>query len=252
LSASRTPEPPAAAALREPRPGEDAHRAAEHPALAEHFDTLEQQQEAVVLGMWVFLASEMLFFGGALAAYAVARWAYPLAFAHGSGHLVLGLGAANTVVLLGSSLTMALAVRAAQTGDRRHLRLFLGLTMLLGAAFLAVKGYEYYLDYLEHLIPGPGFSLAGHRLPPEVPAEQAAEFTRHVELYFWLYFALTGLHALHMVIGLGVLGVLLRRARGGRYADGYYAPVEAAGLYWHFVDIVWIFLFPLLYLISAR
>ncbi|MCI0684617.1 MAG: cytochrome c oxidase subunit 3 family protein [Gemmataceae bacterium] len=234
-----------AAAPRSPQAG---HSGAHHPALAHHFDSLEQQQEAQSLGMWIFLASELLFFGGLFTVYTVARWAYPEAFAFASGHLVLWLGTLNTVVLLTSSLTMALAVRASQTCELRSLRGYLVLTIVLGVVFLGIKMTEYYLDYREHLIPGPMFSLAGHELPDPLPGG-TREFTRHVELYFWIYFTMTGLHALHMIIGIGVLGVLLILARGGRYTTGYFAPIEIAGLYWHFVDIVWIFLFPLLYLI---
>jgi cytochrome c oxidase subunit 3 len=243
------PGAPPPAVLREPMPSEQAESAERHPALAHHFDSLEQQQEAQTLGMWIFLASELLFFGGLFTCYTVARWAYPEAFAYASGHLVLWLGTLNTVVLLTSSLTMALAVRAAQTGQQPLLRVFIALTMALGTAFLVVKGIEYYLDYREHLIPGSGFALADHELP--VSADEARAFARHVELYFWLYFTMTGLHALHMIIGIGVLAVLLGLSRRGRYTTGYYAPIELAGLYWHFVDIVWIFLFPLLYLIGG-
>jgi cytochrome c oxidase subunit 3 len=239
-----TPAPPPAV-LREPTPSERIESAERHPALAHHFDSLAQQQEAQILGMWMFLASELLFFGGLFTCYTVARWAYPEAFAYASGHLVLWLGTLNTAVLLASSLTMALAVRAAQTGQQPLLRLFLVLTMALGTAFLVVKGIEYYFDYREHLIPGSGFDPAGAEMG------ETRAFIRHVELYFWLYFTMTGLHALHMIIGIAVLGVLLARSRRGRYTTGYYAPIEMTGLYWHFVDIVWIFLFPLLYLISG-
>jgi cytochrome c oxidase subunit III len=237
------PAPPAA-------PGDKSASAIRHPALAHHFDSLEQQQSAQTLGMWIFLATEMLFFGGAFTAYAVMRWQYPDAFAFGSHHLYLSLGALNTVVLLASSLTMALAVRAAQTRQLSPLRRFLGATIALGMAFLVVKGVEYSLDYRENLIPGARFSVALEDLPRALAADGHSDFIRHVELYFWLYFAMTGLHALHMIIGIGVLAVLLLRSR--RFATGYYAPVEATGLYWHFVDVVWIFLFPLLYLIGAH
>jgi cytochrome c oxidase subunit 3 len=244
------PETPPPAVLREPTPQDKAAAAVEHPALAHHFDTLEQQQETQALGMWMFLASELLFFGGLFLCYTVARWANPEAFAYASSHLMLWLGTLNTAVLLTSSLTMALAVRAAQTGQQPALRLHLILTIALGTAFLVVKAVEYYLDYVEHLVPGPMFSLAGHHLPETLPTGSVETFARRVELYFWLYFTMTGLHALHMIIGIVVLGVLLALARGGRYTTGYVAPIEITGLYWHFVDIVWIFLFPLLYLIG--
>ena len=234
--------------------------AGKHPALAHHFDTLPQQQEAQTLGMWVFLASEMLFFGGVFLAYVVFRTAYPEAFAFGSAKLKVSLGAVNTVILLGSSLTVALAVHAAQTGRPRRVAYMLGLTLVLGVAFLGVKAYEYYEDYEHHLIPGINFALADESLPisvlppptiPNAPATSGRElFRRHVELFFWLYFTMTGLHALHMIIGMAILALLALRAWQRRYTADYYAPVEVMGLYWHFVDIVWIFLFPLLYLIG--
>lgn len=242
------PGPPRAI-LREPTVSDMVHEAERHPALAHHFDSLEQQQEAQALGMWIFLASELLFFGGLFTAYTVFRWAYPDAYAYGSSHLVLWLGTLNTAVLLMSSLTMALAVRAAQTGQQPALRRHLALTILLGLVFLGIKGVEYYIDYRENLVPGRGFSLAGHEIP-QIWREDVGLFSRHVQLYFWLYFTMTSVHALHMIIGIGVLAVLWVLAGQGRYTTGYYAPVDIAGLYWHFVDIVWIFLFPLLYLIG--
>jgi len=203
------------------------------------FDDAAQQYEASTLGMWVFLVTEILFFGGVFTAYVAYRWAYPAAFGHASNHLDLTLGTINTAVLITSSLTMALAVHASQEGERRSLVLFLLLTMLLGATFLGIKGVEYAHKFHQHLVPGPWFSYSG------VDAKQA-------ELFFSLYFAMTGLHALHMVIGLGVLTVLVILAYRGRYGRAYHTPIEISGLYWHFVDIVWIFLFPLLYLIARH
>lgn len=214
-----------------------------HSVLAHQFDDLEQQFEASTLGMWAFLITEVLFFGGLFTGYAVYRSQYPLAFAEGSLHLDYRIGAINTAVLICSSLTMALAVRSAQLGRRRSLIGFLLLTMLLGSVFLGIKVFEYSHKYHEHLIPGINF------VPPH-------EFIRyHVDpqqLYVFLsfYFAMTGMHALHMIIGVSVLTVLVVLAWRGRFSSEYYNPVEVAGLYWHFVDIVWIFLFPLLYLIS--
>jgi cytochrome c oxidase subunit 3 len=209
------------------------------PALAHQFEDLEQQHEASTLGMWVFLVTEVLFFGGLFAAYSVYRSLFPGAFAAASHELVVWAGTTNTGVLITSSLTMALAVRAAQTGERRPLMIFLALTMLLGAAFLGIKAFEYYTEYLEHHIPGAQFQFQ-------------AEHLRHAQLFFSLYFVMTGLHALHMIIGLGVMAVMFWWAWTGVITKEYYNPIEVSGLYWHFVDIVWIFLFPLLYLIGRH
>jgi cytochrome c oxidase subunit III len=208
--------------------------------LAHHFDSLGQQHDAATLGMWAFLATEVLFFGGVLLAYAVYRNAYAAGFAAGSKQLLTWVGAANTAVLLSSSLTMALAVHFAQSGRRNLLAACVGLTMLFGAAFLAVKGTEYYIDYREGLIP---------RWAWDAGRWETAEAGRAAQLFFVFYFILTGLHATHMVIGMGLLTYLLVRARRGDFSAEYFTPVEVIGLYWHFVDIVWIFLFPLLYLI---
>jgi cytochrome c oxidase subunit 3 len=219
-----------------------AETAAVHPhppALAHHFADLGQQKEAAILGMWLFLVTEVLFFGGLFATYSVYRSWYPEAFAAASHEMVVWAGTVNTVVLITSSLTMALAVRAAQLGDRRRLMLLLGLTMALGTAFLGVKAFEYYTEFSEHHVPGIGF-------------EFEPEYFRHAQLFFSLYFVMTGLHALHMIIGLGVMAVMLWWAWRGTITRDYYGPVEVSGLYWHFVDIVWIFLFPLLYLIGRH
>jgi cytochrome c oxidase subunit 3 len=224
-----------------PRPGSgQATVHAHHPALAHHFDSLEQQQEASTLGMWVFLVTEIMFFGGLFMAYIVYRTWHAEAFAAGSSHLDVFLGAVNTVVLIGSSLTMALAVHAAQTSWRRGQIIFLLLTIALGATFLVIKAFEYADKFAHHLVPGPHFQWPDEKLKAPV------------EMFYSLYFAMTGLHALHMVIGIGILLWLVWMARRGRFSAEYYSPVEVAGLYWHFVDIVWIFLFPLLYLIGAH
>jgi cytochrome c oxidase subunit III len=215
--------------------------AAEHPPyLAHHFSDIGQQFEAGTLGMWVFLVTEIMFFGGLFAGYAIYRHLYLAGFEAASRLLDVRFGAANTAVLIGSSLTMALAVRAAQMNRRRALIICLILTMLLGLAFIGVKlNFEWRHDYEEHLIPGFGFSYPGEHAPA-------------VQLFFCFYFFMTGLHALHMVIGLGIMTVLVWMAARGRFDGGYYSPIEVTGLYWHFVDIVWIFLFPLLYLVGGR
>ena len=220
-----------------------------HSALAHHFDNLEQQREASTLGMWVFLVQEVMFFGGLFMAYVIYRTAFPTAFAAASNHLNWRLGALNTVVLICSSLTMALAVWAAQMGRTRRTQVFfMALTALLGLTFLVVKGFEYAEKYHDHLIPirwsNYSFAWAGH-LPEGVTAQQ-------VQMFYWIYFAMTGLHALHMIIGIAILLPIMWAAWRGRYSPEYYAPVELFGLYWHFVDIIWIFLFPLLYLLGAH
>jgi cytochrome c oxidase subunit III len=226
--------------------------------VAHHFDDAEQQYTAANLGMWLFLATEVLFFGGMFCGYAQYRYWYPAEFAAGSHRLNLWLGAINTAVLLTSSLTMALAVRAAQTDDRRGTVRFLALTILFGSVFLGVKAYEYYHKFEERLVPGRTFTLAashtgGHESDSEsvaAPSTVTEDFqSESVELFFSFYFGMTGLHALHMVIGIAILGVLLAAARRGAFSPAYFTPMEMTGLYWHFVDIVWVFLFPLLYLI---
>jgi cytochrome c oxidase subunit 3 len=207
--------------------------------LQHHFDTMDQQREASSFGMWVFLVTEILFFGGLFTAYTVYRNNYAKAFAEASRHLDIGLGTFNTAVLIVSSLTMALAVFSAATGRRKAIIVFLILTMVLGGVFLGVKAVEYSHKFHDHLVPGPEFRFPG----PDA---------RQAEIFYSLYFTMTGLHALHMVIGIGILTALLLQARKGRYTPEYHTPVEVSGLYWHFVDVVWIFLFPLLYLIGRH
>jgi cytochrome c oxidase subunit 3 len=212
---------------------------AHHPALAHHFDSLAQQSEATTLGMWVFLVTEVLFFGGLFATYMIYRSWYPAAFAAASHELDVTLGTINTVVLITSSLTMALAVHAAQLGQRKQLMLFLIATMILGGAFLGIKSVEYYHKFVEHHVPGPSFQFE-------------AEHFRHAQIFFSLYFVMTGLHAVHMIIGIGIMLVMLYWSWNGTITEEYSSPIEISGLYWHFVDIVWIFLFPLLYLIGRH
>jgi len=214
-----------------------AHPAVHHPALQHQFETMEQQQESATLGMWLFLVTEIMFFGGLFMAYLLYRVWYPEAWAEGSLELDIRLGGLNTVVLIGSSLTMALAVRAAQTGAHRATVNWLVATIVLGLVFLVVKGFEYAHKVHEHHVPGPNFQFEGPH-------------AHQVEIFLSLYFAMTGLHALHMVIGVGLMSVIAWMAYRRRFSPEYYAPVEMSGLYWHFVDIVWIFLFPLLYLVD--
>jgi cytochrome c oxidase subunit 3 len=220
----------------------ESHAHAETLALREQFETEAQQKDASTLGMWIFLITEVMFFGGMFLAYTIYRRAYPSVFALASTSLNVYIGAANTVVLLCSSLTMVLAVRAAQLGKTRAIVAFLILTLILGSVFLGVKAYEWNEKFEEHHIPGQSFHLE------TVPQDQQG----HAQLFFSLYFAMTGLHALHMIIGAGLLIYLVLEARKGRYTAEYNTPVDLIGLYWHFVDIIWIFLFPLLYLIDRH
>ena len=219
-------------------------------ALHEQFDDLEQQHEASALGMWVFLATEVMFFGGLFAAYTIFRNLYYGGFVAGSHLLEVQFGASNTVVLICSSLTMAMAVRAAQTGKRRALMVYLLSTMALGLAFIGIKLYfEWYHDYLVGIVPAIHFAPS-----PDLLAEWAKAHATpaHVEMFMYFYFVMTGFHALHMVIGEGILGVLVFFAWRGKFGPDRFNAVEMTGLYWHFVDIIWIFLFPLLYLLGGR
>src|SRR3954465_10059338 len=209
-----------------------AHVHVHHPAHQHHFETMEQQAEAATLGMWLFLVTEVMFFGGLLMAYLLYRVWYPAAWSEGSLELDIVLGGINTVVLIGSSLTMALAVRAAQTGQQRATVVFLLLTMALGLTFLVIKFFEYKHKFELNHVPGPNFHFEG-------------PYAAQVEIFISLYFALTGLHALHMIIVFCILSTILWMAHKNRFSPEWYTPVELSGLYWHFVDIVWIFLFPL-------
>jgi cytochrome c oxidase subunit 3 len=204
-------------------------------ALAHQFNNLTQQEEADTLGMWLFLCTEILLFGGLFLGYAVYRSLYPEAWAAGSHHNDLVLGSINTGVLLVSSLTMALAVHAAEEEQWSIVTGFLTATLVLGALFLGIKFYEYYVHYEHHLVPGIRFNPEGGPAP-------------NMELFMFFYFVMTGLHALHMLIGLGVVSTIAILAWRRRLS--FHMPVEITGLYWHLVDIVWVFLFPLLYLIG--
>jgi cytochrome c oxidase subunit 3 len=218
------------------------------PELLHHFVDAEQQRDAASLGMWLFLATEIMFFGGMFCAYLIYRFWYYNEFAAGSRSLDITLGTVNTAVLICSSLTVALGVRAAQMGKRKLLVILLLLTIVFGFVFLGIKGVEWYNKYEEHHIPGPSFNVDDLvRDYPQIHIDP-----QHEQIFFSLYFAMTGLHALHMIIGVGMFGFLTYYAWKGRYTPKYYTPVEMGGLYWHFVDIVWIYLFPLLYLIDRH
>ena len=188
--------------------------------------------------MWTFLATEVLFFGALFNGYIVYRILYPRAWAEASAHLYMWIGATNTVVLLLSSLTLALAVHAAAAGERRRIPPLLLVTVLLGATFLVLKVFEYHLDFRDHLVPGPHYHAEGITDP------------RHSQLFMVFYFIMTGLHALHVLIGVGLLAVMFALSVRGRFTPHDHNPLEVSGLYWHFVDVVWIFLFPLLYLVK--
>jgi len=219
-----------------------------NPALLHHFATKEQQKNSASLGMWLFLAQEIMFFGGMFCAYLVYRYKYFGDFGSASQTLNIWYGAINTGVLLCSSLTVVLSVRAAQLNKRKALTGWLVLTILLGLVFLGIKGIEYNEKFENHHVPGPSFAYQG-TVPshPDIPVDP-----HHAEIYFSLYFAMTGMHALHMIVGVGLFSMLAWWAWRGNYNSDYYTPIENAGLYWHFVDIVWIYLFPLLYLIDRK
>jgi cytochrome c oxidase subunit 3 len=218
---------------------------AEH-ALQHHFADMEQQRETSTFGMWMFLLTEIMFFGGLFCAYLVYRASYYQAFVEGSGKMNIWLGATNTAVLICSSLSMALAVRAAQTGKPKLMAMLLAITIVFGFGFLGIKGIEYHEHWTNHEFPGPHFNFSTD--DPNHPATDPV----HTEIYFSLYWAMTGLHALHMVIGIGLVSWIMIAGLRGAYGPLYYSPVENVGLYWHFVDLVWIYLFPLLYLISKK
>lgn len=287
----------------ETRPqGVDTH--ADRPrGLVHHFDNMEQQREAGTLGMWWFLLTEIMFFGGMFLAYTIYRHMYFDAFAAGSNVLNIWWGAFNTAVLIASSLTMALAVYHAQTGNYKKVTFFLIFTVFLGTVFLRVKYIEYSNKFEEHVFPagdfrwpieekaGPpqnfgdlmlmlvGLSPSGehkaivdmqspmpgnvttayaeggssYSVAGNIPVEASDQgFAGHVRLYFWIYFVMTGFHALHMIIGIGLLLTLAWQSWHGKFTREYHSYIELTGLYWHFVDIVWIFLFPLLYLVDRH
>lgn len=291
------------------------------PGLQHQFEDMKQQEESVSIGMWMFLAQEIMFFGGLFTAYLVFRYRYPLAFAEGSNHLDAFWGGLNTLVLIVSSLTMALAVYYAQKGIRNMQVVMIILTMFFGSVFLGVKVIEYTDKYNSGLVPVTGWNkrtteadvdhkgekaltiplietkaeaaggeshavkkpnplgefqwnygaaLIDYALKKEkesgkpflTESERIGYFSNGVfdpdkyrdkiRLFYYIYFVMTGLHALHMIVGLGIMAWLLWKAWIGTFSAEYYAPVEISGLYWHFVDIVWIFLFPLLYLLGRH
>ncbi|HLY41770.1 MAG TPA: cytochrome c oxidase subunit 3 [Terracidiphilus sp.] len=238
--------------------GAEAHH--EHPSYQRHhFETVDQQFDATNFAMWLFLLTEVMFFGGLFMSYLLMRNWYYQAFVEGSHQLSIFWGTANTTVLIISSFTMAMAVWSAQMRRQRALLAFLGLTFILGTAFLGIKAIEWHEKWEKHHVPGLHQFSEQSFLNPKSDTEVwneyhdkplAPDMAQKTEEYFFLYFAMTGMHALHMVIGIGLLIYIFIRARTGAYTNGHFTFVENFGLYWHFVDIIWIFLFPLLYLIS--
>jgi cytochrome c oxidase subunit 3 len=226
-----------------------AKQEAHNPALLHHFSDVQQQKNAASLGMWLFLVTEIMFFGGMFCAYLIYRLQHFNAFAAGSQQLSIAMGATNTAVLIISSVTVVLAVKAAEAGRRKVLVGYLVVTVLLGMTFLAIKGFEYREKFERHHVPGPTFKFTdtfddnGKQIPVN---------PKEAELFFSLYFVMTGMHALHMIIGCVLFIILTMLAWRGHYSPAYYTPIENAGLYWHLVDIIWIYLFPLLYLISRH
>jgi cytochrome c oxidase subunit 3 len=223
--------------------------AEQHPQLRHHFADMEQQKNTASLGMWLFLVTEIMFFGGLFCAYLIYRLNHFNAFAAASQQLDIKWGAFNTAVLLVSSVTVVLAVRAAQDGKRNQLVGYLLVTVLLGLTFLGVKAIEYKEKFEKHHVPGPTFAFTNTF---DDNGKQITVDPKEAELFYSLYFAMTGMHALHMIIGCVLFTGLAVLAWKGKYSPGYYTPIENAGLYWHLVDIIWIYLFPLLYLISRH
>jgi cytochrome c oxidase subunit 3 len=242
-----------------------AEHAPHEEHLAHQFEDRTQQDESYIVGMWTFLVTEIMFFGGLFLAYLIYRYKNPEVFVSAHEHLNVYFGGINTLVLLTSSLFMALAVRCAQLKQRGGQILWLLATIAMACVFLVIKGFEYKEKFDHHLFPGPGFRYevvggeaggSGAHAAPAVPAGMDVakvatepDENHKAEMFFNLYFAMTGLHGIHVLIGIIVMGVLAVMIWRRNPAIEYYMPVEMAGLYWHFVDIVWIFLFPLFYLI---
>ena len=204
--------------------------------LAHHFPDLRTQEHAARMGMWLFLATEILLFAVLFAAYAVYRYLFPIGFEEASKLAHVAMGATNTVVLITSSLTVALAIHYARQGESRKVVALLAFTIACGGLFMVLKGFEYYHHWVDGQLPGRLYHFAGLQGPG-------------VSMYFTVYFLMTGLHGLHVLIGMSVLGWVAWRARRGDFGPTYSTPVELSGLYWHLVDLIWIFLFPLLYLV---
>lgn len=202
-----------------------------------HFDTAEQQFESSKLGLWLFLVTEVLLFGGLFVAYILFRALYPDMFAEAHHHLDKVMGAVNTVVLICSSLSMAMAVHYVQNNNRKVAIRLLTFTVLCGAAFMVVKFFEYKAKFDHHLFPNSSFDFAAFK-------------HSNANLFYSLYFLMTGLHGVHVLVGMSLITWMIVRTRRNEFSSEYYTPVELTGLYWHLVDLIWIYLFPLLYLIA--
>jgi cytochrome c oxidase subunit 3 len=210
--------------------GQDHHH-------AHHFDSADHEFGAAKQGMWVFLVTEVLMFGGLFVAYGIFKGLYPHTWHEAHEQLNVKMGTINTVVLITSSLTMALGVGAAQRGQRDRSIMCLVATFLLACCFLVVKFFEYSAKFEHGLLPG-GYFHSEHITDPKAP------------LFFSLYFVMTGLHGVHVLIGMGLIAWIIKRTAAREFSPSYYTPVEIVGFYWHFVDLVWIYLFPLLYLVG--
>lgn len=223
-----------------------SHPADGHPPhLEHHFVSSEQQFDAAKMGMWMFLITEILLFSGMFVAYTVYRSWHPEVFAHVSDLLDWRMGGFNTLVLLASSFTVALGIHYAQKNDQKKLVLNLVLTLIFAFVFLVVKYFEYTGKFAHGVFPGAAFDphgvANGH--------DYALYNVPYAAQFFSIYFVMTGIHAFHVIVGIGVFVWITIRASKGEFSSEYYTPVELTGLYWHLVDIIWIFLFPLLYLI---
>jgi cytochrome c oxidase subunit 3 len=231
------------------------HEHVQLPQHRHHFETVEQQREAGSFGMWLFLLTEIMFFGGLFFSYLLYRNWYYDAFAVASNQLSIPLGTANTMILITSGFCMALGVWAAEMRKRKMLVWTLILTVLFGIAFICIKGDEWHEEWVRHHIPGAHYDIAEFVNPAAYGIKEnplPPDMAQRTQIFFFLYFAMTGMHALHMVIGIFLLFWLIGRAQRGDFSAGYVAPIENFGLYWHFVDIIWLFLFPLLYLINRH
>jgi cytochrome c oxidase subunit 3 len=222
--------------------GQDGHHHGP-PWLAHHFEEPVQQFEAAKLGMWLFLAQEVLFFSGLFVAYLVFRTWYPEAWSAGSHELNRYMGLGNTLVLLFSSLTAVLAVRSAQLGERSKVNVYLIITILCAFVFMIVKYFEYQHKFDAGLLPGQYFApVAGHTVNHAFPAG--------THFFFSVYFMATGVHGVHVLVGIGVMFWILKRNMNGEFSKEFWTPIDLVALYWHLVDLIWIFLFPFLYLID--
>ena len=220
----------------------DAGMGPAEPIVSGHYVDRDQQNETAFIGMWLFLAQEVMFFGGLFVAYAVYRYMYPITWFEGSNHLDIWLGSFNTIVLLASSLTMAMTVHSTQVGKWKHQVVYLASTLGLGVIFLIVKAFEYHAKWVDGLVPGLNWD----------PDPAAWSDPARIQLFYVLYFIMTGMHAFHMIIGFGVGAVFFYLCFVKKeYGPKKYLPIEFFGFYWHFVDNVWVFLFPMLYLISS-